>query len=300
MCKEDKTIANFIGIKNHLLSDTFPICRSCIAKEIDSADEKKRWNTVNKLCQIADLPFIPEEFEKIYKANKDNAFGTYCQIFRDKRYETLNWTEYNEAYLQLQEEERVEDALPQVKDKQIRDLQAKWGSNYDFVSLQYLENLYNGIVETSGVVGALNNDQILKLCKLSLIIEEKLRAGMDIDKEIKTFDTLSKLAGITTQSSRNANEINSTGELMAYLEKQGFKPHYWHGEVNDEIDKQMKVILYWGRYMYINEDGITEEINERINNLKVADSITGEKFDWNEYKEFVDELPEEEEFEVDI
>jgi hypothetical protein len=40
-----------------------------------------------------------------------------------------------------------------------------------------LEHLYEGIVNTSGIVGALNDDQVLKLCKVSLIIEEKIRAN---------------------------------------------------------------------------------------------------------------------------
>lgn len=300
LCKEDKTLINYIGVRSPLLNGTMPICRRCIANQIAEKDEDQRWNVVNKLCQLADIPFIPSEFERIYKANGRDAFGVYCQIFRDKQYETLDWQSYNKAYLELQEDSSVEDSIPELREKRRKDLIKKWGANYDEQSLVYLENLYNGIVETSGVVGALNNDQILKLCKVSLTIEEKLRAGMDIDKDIKTLDTLSKLAGVTTQATRSSNELTSMGEICAYLEKLGFKPNYWHGAVNDEVDKSMKAIMYWARYLYINEDGIADEINERINNLKIADKLTGENFDWGEYQEFADNVSEDEDFSIDI
>nr|DAD59059.1 MAG TPA: hypothetical protein [Caudoviricetes sp.] len=34
----------------------------------------------------------------------------------------------------------------------------------------------------------MNEDQALKLCKISLIIEEKMRSGMEFDKDLKAYD----------------------------------------------------------------------------------------------------------------
>jgi len=89
--------------------------------------------------------------------------------------------------------------------------------------LEYLENLYVGITNTAGIVGALNEDQVLKLCKISLIIEDKIRGGVEFDKDLKAYENLCKLAGITTQAIKEGSEFNSTGELWAYLEKLGYK-----------------------------------------------------------------------------
>lgn len=300
LCKEDKSTASYIGVRTPLLNGAMPICRQCIANQIAGKADYERWNTVNKLCQLADVPFVPEEFEKMYQAHGTDAFGTYCAIFRDKPYNTLDWTIYNDAYLQLQEENRVEDGLPEIKEKKRRDLQNKWGINYDDQQLEYLENLHIGITNTAGIVGALNEDQVLKLCKVSLIIEEKIRAGCEFDKDLKNYDSLAKLAGITTQSIKEGNEFNSTGELCAFLEKLGFKPRYYDGAVKDEVDKTMKDLQYWSRYLYINETGISEEIEERINNLKIADRLNKEDFDWGEYNKFAESVDDNEAFSIDI
>lgn len=300
LCKEDKSLANFVGIRSQLLNGTMPLCRKCIANLLANQTQEKRWNIGNKLCQLADIPFIPEEFEKMYQAHGTDAFGAYCYIFRDKKYETLDWTMYNDAYLQLQEEKRVEDGLPELKAARLRTLGRRWGFDYDEESLEYLENLYQGIVNTTGIVGALNEDQVLKLCKVSLIIEQKIRAGTEFDKDLKAYNDLCKQAGITTQSIKEGSEFNSIGEVWAYLEKLGYKANYYSGAVKDEVDKTMKDIQYWTRYLYINETGIADEINERIENLKVADRLANSGFDWGEYEQFAESVDENETFDLDI
>ena len=64
----------------------------------------------------------------------------------------------------------------------------KWGQHYDEEELEYLENLHKGMMDSQNVVGALNEDQALKLCKISLIIEQKIREGADSSKEHKSYD----------------------------------------------------------------------------------------------------------------
>ena len=172
-CKEDKTTAHYIAVNSPMFSGSLPVCRECLAKMIAAAPPEERWNTVDKICQWADVPFIPEEWEKLYAANGNNTLGVYIAIFREQQYKHLDWYMYNEAYLQLQKEQRVEDAIPSLKEKQQADLRRKWGSNYDEEELMYLENLHKGILDSQNVVGALNEDQALKLCKISLIIEQE-------------------------------------------------------------------------------------------------------------------------------
>ena len=60
LCKEEKSPANFIGLRSKLLNGSMPICRQCIANQISGKSETERWNVVNKLCQLADIPFVPE------------------------------------------------------------------------------------------------------------------------------------------------------------------------------------------------------------------------------------------------
>lgn len=304
-CGEDKTIANYIAVNNSIIHNgSLPICRQCLAKQLDQANQNgELWNVMDKICQWADVPFIPEEFDKIYAGHGRDAIGFYISIFRGKPYDSLNWKMYNEVYLQLKEENRVEDALPDTRAALRRKMQQKWGPNYDDQQLEYLENLHQGLLNSQNIVGALNEDQALKLCKISLIIEEKIRSREEFDKDLKAYDQLSKLANLTPKIVKDANEFNSIGELCAYLEKKGWVNEYYDGEVRDEADFTAKNIKYWLQYLYVNETGVAEEIEARIENLKAGAKLTNGSFNEKEFREYMKEQGTaslEEEFRVEV
>jgi hypothetical protein len=65
----------------------------------------------------------------------------------------------------------------------------------------------------------------MELCMISLLIEEKVRAGdPDIAKFLKAYDDLTKISNFTPKDVKDADEFDSSGEVYAYLEKTGFKP----------------------------------------------------------------------------
>lgn len=303
-CGVDKTVAHYISCNSPFHSGSLPICRECIGEIIAGA--QNQWNTVDKLCQWADIPFVPSQWQKISEGNGKDAFGVYASIFRSEPYKTLDWKMYNDVYLQLEEEQRVEDAIPEIREDQRRKLIMKWGHNYDEEELEYLENLHAGLINSQNIVGALNEDQALKLCKISLIIEQKIRAGADFSKDLKAYDDLSKLANLTPKIIKDANEFNSTGEVFAYLEKLGWVNKYYDDVVRDEVDFTIKDIKYWLQYLYVNETGVAEEIEQRIQNLKVCAELTGGSFNEKEFKQYVQQqnlehsLEEEEDFNVEI
>lgn len=305
-CGEEKTSANFIASNSPLqCGGALPICRSCLAALIEEKKkEEGTWNIVDKICQWGDIPFIPEEWEKIYNGNGKDALGIYFSIFRQQQYKSLNWKQYNDVYLTLLEESRVEDAMPELKENQFRKLQQKWGLHYDEEEIEYLENLHKGLLNSQNIIGALNEDQAMKLCKLSLIIEDKIRAGQDISKDLKAYDDLSKLANLTVAAVKDANDFSSVGEVFAYLEKKGWKNDYYDDTTRDEIDFSIKDIKMWLRYLYVNETGIAEEIEQRIENLKLSDQLSGNNFDEKEFRDYMSEqgldMGELEQFEVDL
>ena len=301
-CKDEKTTAHFIAVNSLLHSGSLPICRECLAKMISSAPEKECWNVIDKICQWADVPFLPGEWEKLYQANGKDTLGVYIAIFRTEQYKTLDWMTYNNVYLQLLEEGRVEDAIPELREKRLQDWRRKWGMGYDEEQLEYLENLHLGLINSQNVVGALNEDQALKLCKISLIIEEKIRGGVDFTKDLKAYDELAKLSNLTPKNVKDANEFDSFGEVYAYLEKTGWQNKYYDGAVRDEVDNTEKNIKNWIRYLYINETGIAEEIEQRINNLKVAAELEGEKFDEIGLRDYLSSETQDikEDFKIDI
>ena len=300
--KDEKTTAHVSAVSSPLHSGSLPICRECLAKMISAAPEEARWNVIDKICQWADVPFLPGEWEKLYQANGKDTLGVYIAIFRTEQYKTLDWMMYNNVYLQLLEECRVEDAIPELKEKRLKDWRRKWGMEYDEEQLEYLENLHSGLLNSQNVVGALNEDQALKLCKISLIIEEKIRGGVDFTKDLKAYDGLAKLSNLTPKNVKDSNEFDSFGEVYAYLEKTGWQNKYYDGAVRDEVDNTEKNIKNWARYLYVNETGIEEEIEQRINNLKVAAELEGEEFDEAGFRDYLSTETQDirEDFKIDI
>lgn len=305
-CGTEKSTANYIAVKSIIHNGSLPICRSCLNKMVKDAEvENNEWNIVDKICQWADVPFVPEQWMKVKTGDGDDYIGKYMAIFRGSPYNTLDWGMYNEAYLQLKEEERVEDCLPTIKENQLRKLRRKWGSNYDDEEIEYLENLHMGLLNSQNIVGALNEDQALKLCKISLIIEQKIRAGEDFNKDLKAYDDLSKLSNLTPKVVKDANEFNSVGEVFAYLEKKGWTNEYYDGTIRDEADFTIKDIKYWLQYLYVNETGVAEEIEARIEQLKIAAQLSGNSFNEKEFRNYIQEqgtapIEEEEEFQINI
>lgn len=305
-CGQEKTLANFIGVKESPLFDGYlPICRECLATILAKAPEEEVWNLADRLCQWANIPFVPEEWQKCYEGYGNNAFGYYVSIFREQEYSKLNWNEYNQVYLQLEEEQRVEDALPLVKEQQLRKWRQKWGEVYSEAELEYLENLHQGLLQSQNVAGALNEDQALKLCKISLIIEDKIREGADFSKDLKSYDELAKLANLTPKNVKEASEFDSMGEVFAYMEKTGTVLPYYDDVVRDEVDFCMKNMLNYLRYLYVNETGVAEEIEHRIENLKIAAELEGNEFDEQDLRHFIrdqQELEDEdhEDFKIDF
>lgn len=301
-CQQEKTTANYIAVNSSIHNGSLPICRDCLAKMIEESENK--WNTVDKICQWADIPFVPEQWEKIYQGQGKDAFGIYASIFRSAPYDTLDWKMYNEVYLQLQEEQRVTDAMPSVRENKKRKLAMKWGQSYDDEELEYLENLHKGMLDSQNIVGALNEDQALKLCKISLLIEQKIREGSDFSKELKSYDQLSKLANFTPKIIQDANEFSSIGEIFAYLEKKGWVNEYYDDVVRDEVDFSIKDIKLWNQYLYVSDTNIPEEIEARIENLKTSAKLSGETFNEKEFREYLKEQGGEklvdDEFEVEI
>ena len=303
-CGKEKTTAHYIATNSIMNDGTLPICRECIAAQLkDAADSNKLWNVADKICQWADVPFVPEKFQEIYQTKGTDAMGVYCALFRGKPYDTLDWQIYNDVYLQVQEERRVEDALPTIKAEKSRKLMQKWGPNYTEQEFEYLENLHQGLLNSQNIVGALNEDQALKLCKISLIIENKIRAGEEFDKDLKAYDQLSKLANLTPKAVKDADEFNSSGEVFAYLEKKGLKIDYYDEEIRDEADFALRDIKMWNQYLYVNETGVAEEIEQRIENLKIAAQLSGINFDEKEFRNYMkeqDKAPlEEEDFKIE-
>lgn len=276
-CRGSFTSDSFAPTKSIFYADgAVPICNSCIESYLIDVDFD--WREVNKLCQWADIPFVPREWERLREMNGDAVFGVYAEVFAQSEYEELGWHDYFVAFKELKQAGELEDELPGLHEKKLRILRERWGQNYDEEQLRYLENLYNGLMTTQNVNGALQVDQALKICKMSLEIDSRIREGVDFDKLLASYDKLVKAAEFTPKNVKNINDFDSVGELVKWLEKRGWKNKFYDGVTRDIVDETIKNFQNFNQRLYTNESGIGEQITERINSLKAAKRIEEESY----------------------
>ncbi len=244
--------------------------------------EEANWPIVNKLCQWADIPFDPIEWGKMFETNREKTFDLYTKVYRQGVVETPDWAQYNKKYLSLQRRNELEDEFPELKEEKLNRLRDKWGANYCEEQLGYLESLCKGLMNSQNINGALQEDQALKLCKISLLLDERIRNGEDFDKLIGSYDKLTKTADFTPKNVKNANDFDSVGEIFSFLEKKGWVNKFYDGETRDEVDNTMKNVQAYVRKLYVNESGIGEEVERKIEQLKVAESLEKESFDYHD------------------
>ena len=295
----------FSETKSFFYKDGYlPICNSCIEEYL--VENNFNWEAVDKVCQYADIPFVPSEFERLHEMNGDKVFPVYAKVFLSSDYNGLDWGVYFRRFKELKEAGLIDDELPVIKEKKLSQLKEKWGANYDEEELHYLEGLYDGMLQTQNVNGALQDDQAKKLCKISLEIDSRIREGSDFDKILSSYDKLVKVAEFTPKNVKNATDFDSVGEVFRWLEKRGWVNKFYDGVTQDVVDETMKNIMNFNQRLYVNESGITEEIERRLSALKNAQELenyynTDKEYDLDEYDNAgYDELMKDEDFQVEL
>lgn len=267
------TCGELLGEENYLPTNSpfypdghVPMCDSCIDSYLKESNYS--WDKVDEICRYMNIPFIPKEWDNNLNENKVYPFNVYCKKMSEAQYEGINWKTYFDTYVDLQNGNALEQELPLIDELQKKQLRARWGSNYDDEALLYLENLYQNTLATQNISSALQADGLLRLCKMNYEADNKIRAGQDIDKIIRSIDTQTKSLELTPKNSKNLNDFDTIGELIKWFEKRGWRFNYYDNVSRDVVDETMKNIQNFNQKLYVNEVGIGEEITRRIERLK--------------------------------
>jgi hypothetical protein len=266
-CGQSSGSESFAPTKSLFYPDgVIPICNSCVEHILAQHDYD--WAVVDKICQLADVPFVPKEWERLREMTETDLFYRYASIFMSADYEGLGWSDYHQAFLDLKRQNRLEAELPEIADEKRKKLKEKWGGNYDDEALGYLENLFNGLMTTQNVNGSLQIDQALKICKMSYEIDRRIAEGTDFDKLLSSYDKLVKSAEFTPKNVKNINDFDTFGEATKYMEKCGWRNTFYDGVTRDIVDESIKNFQAFNQRLYINESNIGEEITRRLESLK--------------------------------
>lgn len=271
---------------DHLL----PVCNECICNFLK--ENEYNWETVDKVCQWADIPFIVKEWDRLVELNGEyDAWPVYAKVFAEDCYQSLGWSDYFKQYVRLREAGMIEEEIPKLDDERIATLHRAWGANYSEEELTYLEDLFKGMLTTQNINGPMQQDQARKVCKLSLEIDSKIRAGdKEVDKFLSSYDKLVKTAEFTPKNTKNAADFDSFAEVGLWLEKRGRQNKFYDGTTRDIIDETLKSMQNYNQRLYINEGGIGEAITERLKRLENVDKEEEGLFGLNQQEYDLDEF----------
>lgn len=255
---------------------TIPMCNDCVDKWLQERDWD--WASVDKLCQMADIPFVPAEWERLKEMTESDLFFRYASIFLSSEYENLGWSDYYKAFKELKAADLLEEELPEIGAAKNKELKEKWGANYDPEALRYLEKLYNGLMTTQNVNGALQVDQAKKICKMSYDIDRRIEEGADFDKLLTSYDKLVKNAEFTPKNVKNINDFDTFGEAIKWLEKRGWRNTFYDNVNRDIVDETLKNFQNFNQRLYTNESSIGEEITRRIESLKNTAALENDNY----------------------
>lgn len=299
---------NFLPTKSFLFDGYLPICNNCLAKRINPlmVNQEQILKVGDKFSQLIDVPFNPDLWVRMNKIHGAKGFVMYAvTIQTEEEYLAADWSTTNKKYLAMEQQE-LDDELPELKSARLKEIREKWNGNYSEEELQYLENLLQGIIKTQDVSSAKSYDEAKKLCKVSLMIESRIRAGDEFDKLLASYEKLTKVADFTPKNSKNAGDFNSVGELVAWLEKRGWVNEFYDGANRDVVDSTIKNFQSYVRNLYVNETNISEEIDRRLAALERIDKVENAYYDELDVDYDKDEIAayatddiEEEEFEED-
>ena len=302
-CNRDHPIIDFMKVRCKFFPGGIaPICNDCIDLMIKNCRPEDRWDKVNKLCQWVDVPFIPEEWEKIWQGVKSNWLANYCKVFSAREFDGVSWLDYNKEYIQLHQTDELMDEVPGYQDKKYEMLMKKWGS-YDRDDLDRLEQLFNETIATQNVTTGNQIDQVKKICKTSLLIDQRINENQPYKDLMDSYEKLIKVADLTPKNTKNSNDFDSVGELYEYLEYLGWVNKWYDGAKRDEVDETMKNVQNWIRRLCIGESTMTEDILQKLNNISSFnenDATDYDSFDYDEYERDATTAIQEQQVEVNM
>ena len=267
-CGEEKSSLDFIRSRaiwfNNGISD---ICENCLSGMIDSRD----LNSVDKILQYLDIPLIPNEWIDLYEVNGDKTLEIYTtKFFAQKSNRNVDWSEVNNSWRAKQENNTLNKEINIMNEDWLHKMRDAWGDNYDMREYEAMEALYDNIQKTQNIITGIQEDQARNLCRLSIIIRNKIQNGEDTSKEMKTYNDLVKAAGFEPKNARSYGDFESIGELINYLVRKGYRPNFYDGKDRDMVDLTIKNQQAYLRRLVINEPNLPDLVQQRRDSYKLA------------------------------
>jgi hypothetical protein len=184
---------------------------------------------------------------------------------------------------------RLKNIVPpqQEENEYLRGLIVKWGKGFEPDEYEMLEEKEAAYKRSYDIQTASMKSYITQICKLEVMCDRSIIDSPDDYKKYSDMlDKLSKSAKLTEAQRTEADKtggINTFGQMIEYIEKQGFIPKWHTDEPQDIVDTTIMVLNDFTRKLVLGESNLSNLIDasyEQMNNKLVEDQE--EDFDESE------------------
>ena len=226
-CKRNISINQFYNTNSAFSADgKLNICKKCVEEIIDCNNIE----TIYKVLQLMDIPFLYEYWNTAVEKNSDNPWGIYIRManskineFKNKTWKDSNFKNTNDENKNSNRQNFVNSIKP--SDFEVTDeIIEKWGAGYKFDEYQAFERKYNFLKNNYPEKTAMHTEALLNYIRYR--VKEEMSTALGLVKEAKEWGSLAKDAATAAKinpsqlSKADLTEGLSTfGELVRAVEQ---------------------------------------------------------------------------------
>ena len=89
-CGQTLGVMSYSPTKSPFFPDRhLTICNDCLDEELRAANGE--WELMEYICEWADVPFIPEQFTKVWNSTPEHCVSAYIKIFNAAEFSRIHW-----------------------------------------------------------------------------------------------------------------------------------------------------------------------------------------------------------------
>lgn len=282
----------------HGRSDT---CLYCLEQQLHPED----LNDVDSLMRHLNLPFMVDDWIKLYGSNGAKTLRIYVKMFADPESgnydEVVDWKHYNDKWRDAIANGTMDQEISTFRDGWLDDMRMKWQGDFKPEEFIYLEDLYANLLKSQNILPGMSQSFAIMLCKKIKDTNDNLRQGLAIKEELEEIKRIMALAGFETKGSKNSADFDTMGELMVWLSKKGYEPKFYDGQSRDEVDVVIKDTQAFLRRLVLNEPSLADQVQQRKEAYIASKELESEVFmDEKQFDEYETNMLSGNEYEGDI
>lgn len=237
-CKRELIVTNFYNTNSPLFpSGKINICKKCLNEMVKVEDIE----TVYRVLQLMDIPFLYDYWDLSCQKNPKNPFGKYITMSNSMpQFRGLLWSDSNFDSSATSRLENIDNSRGEEKEEMVYN--EEWRGTYSTSDLKYLEEYYRDLQGDFKIVTRNHKDYARKIAKASLAMDraydDMVNGVQGSDTRYKnlkdTFDQLSKSAQFS-EDKRGANDVGlgCFGVVFDKVEKKMWIPQHTPLEKDD-------------------------------------------------------------------